>query len=201
VPLVAWRRTAKILSYTSKNLLQLRDAVGGSFGIGFPIDEGGLSNERLILALSKPEHHQIPEELQSFASQHTLLGFRIFSLWKQFSNPNLLAAELKSSAKRTEWHLFRIYRARNLIIHEGTEVPHANLLLGNLYYYFRVIMSRILFGMRMNPGWDVNDSIAFYKFRHKFVVNDLEQNQGKSLDVSDFLPAFKPDFKKTKIWS
>jgi hypothetical protein len=200
VPLVVWRRTAKILSYTSRNLLTLRELTGTSLGVGFPPDEGGLSNERLILALSKPENHPSPEELQIFSRQHPLLGFRIFSLWKLFSNPQDLAEELKSSARRAEWHLYRIYRARNLIVHEGTEVTHANLLLGNLHYYFRVTASRILHGMRLNPDWDVKDSVEYWKMRYNFIIDDLEKNQGKSLEVFDFFPNIKPDFNKVKIW-
>jgi hypothetical protein len=117
-----------------------------------------------------------------------------------FSNPNKLSEELKLSAKRTEWHLYRIYRARNLIVHEGTEVPHAYQLLGNLHYYFRVTMSRILHGMQLNPNWEVNDSIEHWRSRYNYIIDDLEKNQGRALEVFDFLPIIKLEFKGAKIW-
>jgi hypothetical protein len=180
--------------------LELKRLTGKGLGAGFPLEEAGLPNERLILALSKAEHDPSPEQLQVFSKQHPVLGFRVFSLWQSFSSPKDLAVELKSSAMRTEWHLYRIYRARNLIVHEGTEVPHANLLLGNLHYYFRVTMSRILHGMGMHENWGVDDSIEYWKSRYNYIIDELEKNQGKSLEVFDFLPIIKQDFKKKKIW-
>lgn len=201
VPIVTWRRNAKILSYTSKNLLEFRELSGGSFGSGFPTEENGLSNERLMLALAKPEGHAHPEELQLFVKDHALLGFRVYSLWKTISNPFELAKELKLTSKRVEWQLYRIYRARNLIVHEGEEVPHVARLLENLHYYFSVTLSRILHSMQANPNWDVADSIVFWRTKHDYIINCLTKGRAHMLQAGDFQPFSKTILGKEKIWA
>jgi hypothetical protein len=198
-PIVAWRRTGKILSYTARCLQEFRSVAGGSLGAGFPAEEGGLPSERLLLALARPEGHPAPEELQQFVATHPLLRFRVFSLWKTFSVPKDLAAELKLSRKRIEWHLYRIYRARNLVVHEGQEVADVPHLLENLHYYFSVALSRILHGLNLNPAWEVSDSIAHWRMTYEYTVSSLE-SRPQILRVPDLLPTPRQAVKRTLIW-
>jgi hypothetical protein len=198
-PAVAWRRTGKILSYTAKSLHEFRSVAGGSLGAGFPVEEGGLPSERLLLALARPEGHPAPEDLQQFVATHPLLRFRVFSLWKTFSVPKDLAAELKLSRKRIEWHLYRIYRARNLLVHEGQEVADVPHLLENLHYYFCAALSRVLHGMNLNPAWDVPDSIVHWRMRYEYTVSSLE-SRPQILQVSDLLPMPRQALYHTLIW-
>ncbi|MGD0815309.1 MAG: hypothetical protein ABSA83_17060 [Verrucomicrobiota bacterium] len=199
-PIVAWRRTGKILSYTAKNLDQFGSVAGGPLGSGFPPGEGGVPSDRLLLALARPKGHPDAEQLQVFASAHPLLRFRIFSLWKILSAPADFAKELKASANRTEWHLHRIYRARNLSVHEGREVTHSSQLLENLHYYFSVTLSRILHGMKLNPAWQVSDSIAHWRMQYDYTVSSLETRPG-ILSVSDLLPKPRPTLSRSTIWA
>ncbi len=177
VPMVVWRRTAKILSYTAKTLLDFKESSQGSLGPGFPVDEG-LSTTRLMLALSKSSDHPDHKGLEAFIAQHPALRFRLGCLCELFGQPQNLAKELKLSAKRVEWHLYRIYRARNLIVHEGEEVPHIPRLLENLHYYFCVTLSRILHGMQLNPTWELFDCIVYWKTRYDYIINSLERGRG-----------------------
>ncbi len=199
-PIVAWRRTGKILSYTAKCLGQFGSVTGGSLGSGFPPGEGGVPSDRLLLALARPEGHPDAEQLQLFAATHPLLRFRIFELWKVLSVPANLAQELKASADRTEWHLHRIYRARNLVVHEGHGVTHTSHLLQNLHYYFCVTLSRILHGMHMNPKWNVSDSITHWRMRYDYTVKSLA-NRPDILQASDLLPLPRKTLARSKIWT
>jgi hypothetical protein len=200
VPMVTWRRASKILSYTSKLLIEHKELAGGDFGAGFPENEKGLSGERLMLALAKPEGHRHPEELQLFTKENVHLRYRIFTLWKTMSQPHLLANELKLTSKRVEWHLYRIYRARNLIIHEGEEVPHAGRLLENLHYYFSTTLSRILQSMQVNPTWEVNDAITYWRMQHNFIISSLTKENAHVLRPCHFQPTYRPSLNKEPIW-
>ena len=200
VPAVAWRRTSKILSYTSHLLTQHRGLAGGKYGAGFPEDEKGLSSERLMLALAKPEGHPYPEELLLFTKENAYLRYRIFTLWKLMSQPQLLASELKLTAKRVEWHLYRIYRARNLIIHEGEEVPHVGRLLENLHYYFCTTLSRILQSMHVNPEWEVTDAITYWRTQHNFITGSLTKEKAHLLKPCHFQPKKTPLVGNEPVW-
>jgi hypothetical protein len=200
VPMVTWRRTSKILGYTAKLLTAHKELAGGAFGAGFPEDEKGLSGERLMLALAKPEGHRHPEELQLFTNENVYLRYRIFTLWKTMSQPQALADELKLTSKRVEWHLYRIYRARNLIIHEGEEVPHAGRLLENLHYYFSTTLSRILQSMQVNPTWEVTDAITYWRTQHNFIITSLTKEKAHILRPCHFQPVYRPLLSQEPIW-
>jgi hypothetical protein len=199
-PIVTWRRTSKILSYTAKKLIEYKELAGGKLGAGFPEDENGLSNERLMLALAKAEGHPHAEELILFTKDNVYLRNRIFILWKAMSQPQELANELKMSSKRVEWHLYRIYRARNLIIHEGEEVPHVSRLLENLHYYFSVTLSRILQSMQVNPSWEVTDAITYWRTRHNHIMNCLTNEKAHVLRPCDFQPIYRKPLNNEYLW-
>jgi hypothetical protein len=138
--------------------------------------------------------------LQAFAAVHPLLRFRIFRLWRLFNNPANFAKELALSAKRTEWHLYRIYRARNLIVHEGQEIENVPQLIENLHYYFSTTLSRILHGMWLNNEWDVADSIEHWRTKYEYIKNGLEIGNGKMLKISDFFPSYSKQLSQNRIW-
>ena len=42
---------------------------------------------------------------------------------------------MKKHAKRVEWQIKRIYRNRNMIVHNGEKTPYLSLLVENLHSY------------------------------------------------------------------
>jgi hypothetical protein len=124
VPIVTWRRIDKITRYVATILTEWRASdFDASLGPGF-LDKGVVSAEEVLLAVSRPNGHQHIESLLKATAPHPLLCNRIFSLWKLFSDPSALLKDTERSRRRTSWHLLRIYRARNLIVHYGEEVPY-----------------------------------------------------------------------------
>jgi hypothetical protein len=138
-----------------------------------------------MLALTKPENHPHLVDLFKFAAPHPLLCNRVKMLWSSLSNPAGLAAELALSKQRLEWHLARIYRARNLIVHYGVEAPHMAILLDHLHFYFSITLSRILHGLRMNATWRPEDSVTHWVAKSAYVLDGLKEFP-KRLRVADF---------------
>jgi hypothetical protein len=185
-PIVVWRRAEKILRYTARTLQEFRESgATGTIGDGFPKTQKNVSAECLLLTLALPDNHPHILSLLAFCGGHPLLVNRIFTLWSVFTNPKVVAAELRDSLQRTVWNLWRIYRARNLIVHEGAEVLHVPILLNHLRSYFSTVLSRTLSGMNRNPTWGVDDAIAYGKARANYLIETLEQRP-ECLRVCDF---------------
>lgn len=187
VPIVTWRRTDKITRYLASKLTKLKESgLAGDFG---PLFSPGdfVSAEEVLLALAKPLEHPDLGPLYSALDRHPLVKNRIFTLRKTFAEPKALLGDLRVSTERTVWHLARIYRARNLIVHEGQEdavVPH---LVDNLQYYLSITLSRILHGMASRIGWDVTDSIVHWRGKSWYMMQMLDESP-TSLQVRDFFP-------------
>ena len=83
---------------------------------------------------------ELYKELEAFP----LLRFRIFSLNEQFCTKKNLNHMLNEHEKKVKWHLQRIYRARNCIIHDGDDIMNIENLVENLLSYVDIICERII---------------------------------------------------------
>jgi hypothetical protein len=55
--------------------------------------------------------------------------------------PALVNSFVEKHAERVKWQIMRIYRNRNLIIHNGSSMPYLSLLIENLHSYVDVFLS------------------------------------------------------------
>lgn len=185
-PIVVWRRIEKLLRYVAIALHDFqRKGATTSLGGGFPPGKQFVSPGWLMLTLTKPAQDPDLVALFKFASSHPLLCNRVKTLWESLKDPKKLARELARSKQRVEWQLARIYRARNLIAHDGEEAPYLHVLLDHLHFYFSMALSRILHGLRVNAIWRPEDSITHWRARSDYVIDGLK-NFPARLQVSDF---------------
>jgi hypothetical protein len=185
VPIVVWRRIEKLLRYVAISLHTFREnGAARDLGGSFPPGKSFISPGWLMLTLARPKNHADLVDLFDYASPHPLLCHRIKMLWETLSDPRKLAAELTQSEQRLEWHLARIYRARNLIVHHGVEAPHMSVLLDHLHFYFSITLSRVLHGMRLHNDWNPDESITYWRNKSAYMIDGLK-NFPSRLRVSD----------------
>lgn len=190
VPTVIYQRCEKTLRYLAIQIARLRRAdASRSLGEGF-VHSQPIRNfvrvEELLVALCRPKDHPHIVQLLSFAAPNPLLCHRLFDLWKLFSRPAGLQAKLRAARKTTEWHIARIYRARNLMIHEGTEIGHIPWMLDHLHAYFTAVCGRVLEALRTNPAWTVEEALTSWELRGDYLVEGLGQFPNR-LTVADIL--------------
>ena len=140
-----------------------------------------------MATLCKPKDHPDITQLLVFSSDHPLLCFRICLAWKELNEPKQLRRHLLESKQRIEWQLWRIYRARNLVVHDGMEVPTLPALFDNLHYYFSITVSRLLHAMTMKPEWGLAESVAHWQAKVEYVLEMLDKSP-EVLRIADFFP-------------
>ena len=84
-------------------------------------------------------------ELSDSLTETPLLIYRI----KQFSEQILCDSQsiykyLKRHEKRIKWHIMRIYRNRNMIVHNGSSMPYRDIIIENLHYYVDVLIDTLI---------------------------------------------------------
>lgn len=122
--------------------------------------------EKMALLLSLKENHNLVEKMLSSIEEYPLLAYRI----KQFSDNILLDSQsiysyLKRHEKRIKWHIMRIYRNRNMIVHDGSYMPYRNIITENLHYYVDTL---------------INTLIEYYNrgmFNHSSIYKDILNQQ------------------------
>lgn len=202
VPIVTWRRSDKLVTYAASCLHQYR-STGVSRRLRPELITGrgdAVSREQLLLTLVRPQHDPAIVDLLKATDEHPLLRNRVYTLWKTFSDPRTLANELSLSKKRVYWHLYRIYRARNLIVHEGKDNEFAQTLLDNLHYYFSLTLSRVLHGMQLKKGFSIDQSIAYWKSRSDYLLSSL-QTEPRVLRMADLFAVVPGENAARAVWS
>jgi len=86
----------------------------------------------------------------------------------------------------TEWQLQRIYRARNLLVHEGIAVPQLQYLFEQLNYYYSVTFSAVIDDVQKHPQWSVDHSFLHRCLNFERLLHLLNKSPSM-LTVADVL--------------
>lgn len=192
VPLVVSRSIHRATRYLTILTQRFGDDVG-RYELGVGLRNNGMRGIRLddmLVTLTSPNRHPNIMELLRFAD-HPLLRFRIYTTWERFHDPKTLLARLEASRQRLQWQLARIYRARNLLVHEGEEVDFIDPLLDNLQNYLSMLVQRILHELKTHPQWGVRELIEFWRGRMNHSLNSLKVSPS-ILTARDFLEVGDP---------
>lgn len=122
--------------------------------------------EKMALLLSLKENSHLVQKMISSVDEYPLLVYRI----KLYSEHILLDSQsiykdLKRHEKRIKWHIMRIYRNRNMIVHNGNYMPYRNIITENLHYYVDIL---------------INTLIEYYNrgiFNHSSIYKDILNQQ------------------------
>lgn len=120
------------------------------------------------------------DKLYSNTELFPLLRYRIFTLYEQLHNSKHIKLLISIHTQRVEWHLYRIYRARNYIIHDADENNRLNQeLVINLHSYVDILLSEVIDLISRSP---YNDSIHNALVGHKLtsiIMTEKMSNQKK----------------------
>lgn len=187
VPLVISRFVLRATRYLAIETQKLGEVLN-SFDYGATFSRSNkdfVSPQDMMKALASAENSKSISDLLTFA-QHPLLRYRIYRAWQAFHDPKSLQSLLRRSKQRLEWHIARIYRARNLLIHQGEESPFLVPLLDNLQNYLSMAVQQLIHEQKIHPTWDVRHVIEFWNGRMLHLLGSLERCP-EVLTVDDFI--------------
>ena len=113
--------------------------------------------EKLTLILALDKYAKQKEELLKILENFPLLIYRI----EKFSNIVFKDSKsvydyIRRHTKKIHWHIMRIYRNRNMIVHDGSYMPYRDLLVENLHFYvdslFETLIQYYLIGYLDNSS-------------------------------------------------
>ncbi|MCZ7400672.1 MAG: hypothetical protein O8C61_00445 [Candidatus Methanoperedens sp.] len=107
----------------------------------------------------KKENEHLRDEIYGLIGRNPLLMYRIYSLMTKLSSAKSILDTIVEHQKRVVWHIQRVYRMRNLIIHSGSTLPHLNILVENLHSYTDNILDLIGETIVNHPHLETLDEI------------------------------------------
>lgn len=95
--------------------------------------------------LSVREYNDVQKEIYEKLEEYPLLQSRMDHLANNiFKNSKTVFEELERHKNKVRWQIMRIYRNRNMIVHDGEYMPYLSIILGNLHYYVDCMMNTLM---------------------------------------------------------
>lgn len=125
-----------------------------------------------------PEHEALRDRLYASLESNPLLRFRLFTLKRSSESASELLTLIRNHRQRVEWHIRRIYRSRNLLVHAGRKLPYLVGLVENLHAYVHVLLASLVDICGSLP---VNIDSALLALRLETEAHEkyLAENKGK----------------------
>lgn len=136
--------------------------------------------------------------LYSRTETFPLLKYRVCSLSEQLHSSKKIKAIISAHTKRVEWHLHRIYRARNYIIHDANANESLNQeLVINLHSYVDTVFSEVIVYINNSPYNDsINNAITGHKLAVSIMDEKLKNRETEKISVENALQYLYYDFEK-----
>lgn len=99
--------------------------------------------EKMAAILVLPELNAEKADIISALENYPLLQYRMGYYGKTYSDRSKLKLFLTAHRKRVSWHIMRIYRNRNMIVHDGSYFPYIDIIVQNLHYYIDSLIDTI----------------------------------------------------------
>ena len=110
-----------------------------------------------------PEYKENREEVLEKCGDFPLLVERINYYCEALQSPSKVHSFVEKHAERVRWQIMRIYRNRNLIIHNGSSMPYLSLLIENLHSYVDDFIAYTIHSLSQKKGIDLMCQELFVK--------------------------------------
>lgn len=133
------------------------------------------------------ENEPFRDELYKLLGNQPLLKNRIFYIHKEYSTTENILKNIKAHIERVSWHIMRIYRTRNLIIHSGEHLPFLNILVENLHSYIDRTLELIFKGLlnSKNPT-TIGEVTIEHKLELEEHISLLEKARGENCTKDNY---------------
>lgn len=98
---------------------------------------------QLACLLTKDEYSQQRTLLLNKLSSYPVIKYRINKYGQLLNNPKQMEKLYNHHSERIHQQIMRIYRTRNMIVHDGTKSLYIELILQNLHFYFDTLVDTI----------------------------------------------------------
>lgn len=136
--------------------------------------------------------------LYAKTEEYPLLRYRVATLFDQLHNTKYIKSIVNVHTRRVEWHLHRIYRARNYIIHDAIEKRQLNQeLVINLHSYVDILLTEAVRLINESPYNDsIEDVLSWNKLSVQIMDEQLQNQKNEEISGENFLRYLYYNFER-----
>lgn len=143
----------------------------------------GNNEFKIVCLVILDEYSNLRDKIYTDLKRYPLIRSRISQINNIYKNPKEIEKDLKRFLKRIEWHINRLYRTRNAIIHSGENPNNLNLLTEHLHNYVDEVLLETMFFLVNTNLSDVSSIFINAKFVMDNIIKLLKK--GEKLSEED----------------
>lgn len=152
------------------------------------VTEGTTKEEKIsaYMLLDKYDRDLVDTVYTALTADHFfLLRQRMFRLHELMKKPSEILKHLKHHEQKLKWHIDRIYRTRNLIVHAGISPHYLETLLENIHSYYDILITRLIYD-NVNGGLSrLEYSYMLYGVEYTAYQNKLQKLQSEEDNLTE----------------
>lgn len=134
---------------------------------------------------NKKELNRLYDQL--IADKYYLMIHRMFDMHNILSKPEKILSFLERHEERIRWHVDRIYRTRNMIVHGGKSPHYIATMVENLHSYCDSLVNQLIEDNLQKHYKTIEMSYTATSIRYKSYKNMLQSARGKAIDENNIL--------------
>ncbi len=139
------------------------------------VNEGIGEDEKMFFFLTQDSYDGLRKNVYARLDDYPLLRYRIFTLGENIKNGKQAYTLIERHIRRTSWQIYRIYRARNSIIHDGEAILFIDDLVENLHKYIDVLCDKIIDMISTEKKCEsIETAIYYVKVSHEMYLKRLK---------------------------
>ena len=152
------------------------------------IKEGENDIEKLcaLLSLDKYDSERKKLYLDATNDKYLLLRHRISKLNRIMKTPKDVYSFMEKHELRLRWHIDRIYRTRNVIVHTGFSPVYLETLVENIHAYYDILIKALIADNSVSNYTKLDYSYATYRRRYKKYKEYLFSHKNDVLNEANF---------------
>lgn len=136
--------------------------------------------EMCSLLIASETAQDARDELYAALGHNPLLKQRLYQVSEGLLSSDRIRETIDAHERRVTWHLFRMYRVRNMIVHTGRSLPYVESLVENLHAYVLRIMRLVEDSLdEEDTPADLDGALLRVALEHR-AHKDALQRAGKS---------------------
>lgn len=139
-----------------------------------------------LLAINEDEYDCISVATQKIG-RNPLLIHRMHELNNMISSTTAIRSTIQGHSQRMEWHLLRLFRIRNRLMHQGDQIIVLDRLLENINFYYHTAIEEIEMTSEMHQHIDSLDKIFMWiQLEHDAHMKILSNNKKVGCTYDNF---------------
>jgi len=151
------------------------------------IEDGKTEYEKIACLVLMPKYTDQLDSITDNLVNYPVIRTRMLNLHDDSTGRNVLLNTMNHYAQRVSWHLFRLYRARNMIVHSGKRPSDLKDLGEHLHAYVDCLTDEVIIKLATSSFCHISNVLVNSELQQEVLEEYLKESASIDYDCIKWL--------------